>query len=286
MACQEPSIYGVSPEQVYRNAGGPIEVGTPRGVCIGEQVQVGWVSSCQFFDDDYQWLNISAAGCTRFERPLVATCPAGHSLDDWAGGQCARGVPEVDGACPEGSEAALSWCLFIVDWEAFECPQGMEPWRNVTCAAVRDFQSLIGCAETAAMLLIDQADPSAGYGCFELVGPQPDVCNGVGGVEDCHVIREPEATPCAPGSGCVALTEVSIPGDVDCDAQVNIIDALLIAQYTALIREGHESCADLVPSAQLFVGDGDVNGDELVDIIDALLVAQCDAGLPVLEGCG
>lgn len=69
-------------------------------------------------------------------------------------------------------------------------------------------------------------------------------------------------------------------GDVNCDGGLSVIDALLIAQYAALVREGASAtCADgAIDSA-----DGDLNSDQRVNIIDALLVAQCvvdDRGSP------
>ena len=58
-------------------------------------------------------------------------------------------------------------------------------------------------------------------------------------------------------------------GDVNEDGVVNIVDALMIAQfYVGLID----------PSA-LNITLADVNGDGGIDIVDALLVTQYDVGL-------
>ena len=70
---------------------------------------------------------------------------------------------------------------------------------------------------------------------------------------------EPTPTP-TPTSECVL-------GDVDKDGSIDIIDALLIAQYYVGIKELSNPCA------------ADVNCDEIVDIIDALLIAQFYVGL-------
>jgi len=61
----------------------------------------------------------------------------------------------------------------------------------------------------------------------------------------------------------------TIPGDVNLDGQVNIIDALLIAQYYV----------GLVSSQVFDEGDADVNCNGVIDIVDALLVAQYYVGL-------
>lgn len=219
--------------------------------------------------------------CTRFDSPVTATCGAAYSQDDSLGGVCARFAP-IDSfdppACPEGWDQNGTACVEQVEFDAFVCPAGME--RRPGTTACNEFRPLRTTWICIGLGLL------APDGCWHYVGPQPDVCNFLGTLEDCYSIQDPIAADCEAASGCIALGDFSIPGDVDCDAELTIIDALLIAQYSALVREAHDSCADRVAATQLFVGDGDVNGDEVVDIIDALLIAQCDAGLPVLEGCG
>ena len=69
-------------------------------------------------------------------------------------------------------------------------------------------------------------------------------------------------------------------GDVNCDGQRDIVDALIIAQYVALLRTDAGSCPLGNIATQLNLVEGDVNRDEGVDIVDALVVAQCVAGLP------
>lgn len=59
-------------------------------------------------------------------------------------------------------------------------------------------------------------------------------------------------------------------GDVDCDGDVDIVDALEIAMfYVGIIPEGELCC----PAC------ADTNCDGTVDIVDALLVAQYYVGL-------
>jgi len=66
------------------------------------------------------------------------------------------------------------------------------------------------------------------------------------------------------GSGTVVLK-----GDVDGNGVVNIIDALMIAQYSV----------GLNLSTNFNVLAADVNGDIMINIIDALMVAQYSVGL-------
>lgn len=67
--------------------------------------------------------------------------------------------------------------------------------------------------------------------------------------------------------------------NIDCDGQVSIIDALVIAQFSAGIRTDAGTCPLADPATQIVVANADMNLDGVTDIIDALLVAQCDAGL-------
>jgi hypothetical protein len=73
----------------------------------------------------------------------------------------------------------------------------------------------------------------------------------------------PTDTPTPPPGNCPHII-----GDVDGNNSVNIVDALLIAQfYVNLDPDGFEECA------------ADVTGDGRVNIVDALRVAQCYVGL-------
>ena len=68
-------------------------------------------------------------------------------------------------------------------------------------------------------------------------------------------------------------------GDVTCDVQVDILDALVIAQYVAGIRSDGGSCPLADPATELVLSaaDADFSGD--ITILDALGVARCTAGL-------
>ncbi len=74
--------------------------------------------------------------------------------------------------------------------------------------------------------------------------------------------------------------DVGVPGDVTCDGVVDIIDALVIAQFEAQVRSGAASCPLGDATTQLFTGAADFDGSGGVDILDALQVARCTVGLP------
>ena len=283
--CDGGAVYVVAPGRVVLDsAENATEAGESFGACVDETADIVRFSAfCTFFDDDYEWMDVGDGRCTREAPPTVATCPAGYSFDDFVAGQCGQVVPEVGGLCLDDAMPYFGdTCLVVVPYAEFECPAGMEPIRIVSCFATRAWQTLIGCGSESVLL---PRLGGNGYGCNERIGPQPDVCNGEGGLEDCHVIFEPSPVLCLLGGGCLVTQDIAIPGDVDCDGDITIIDALMIAQFTAFTRGTSGTCISLDASSELFDRDGDLNADGFVDIIDALLAAQCDAGLPVFEGC-
>jgi hypothetical protein len=75
-------------------------------------------------------------------------------------------------------------------------------------------------------------------------------------------------------------------GDVNCNADIDVTDAMVIAQYDAGIREDVTTCAGLDQATQLNVAAADFNGDLKSDVVDALLIAQCSVGItnPFCEG--
>jgi len=71
------------------------------------------------------------------------------------------------------------------------------------------------------------------------------------------------------------------PGDVDCDDDVDAVDALFILQYVVGMRNGSDQCPPPPGSIYLPGADADCDGD--VDAVDALFVLQHVVGLrPVL----
>ena len=60
----------------------------------------------------------------------------------------------------------------------------------------------------------------------------------------------------------------NVCGDVNGDAQVDVVDALFISQLTVQLRT-------TLPCPNV----ADVNGDSMVDIVDALFIAQYTVAL-------
>lgn len=70
---------------------------------------------------------------------------------------------------------------------------------------------------------------------------------------------------------------VDLVGDVNCDAIVNVIDALFVLQYDVELREGDVFCPP--PTDFMFLPACDTNDDATCNVIDALFILQCDVGI-------
>jgi len=71
-------------------------------------------------------------------------------------------------------------------------------------------------------------------------------------------------------------------GDVDCNGETNIIDALMIALYDVELATDAGTCPTLgAPNLAdgIHTDDGDVNNDGVTNIVDALIIARCSTGL-------
>jgi hypothetical protein len=76
------------------------------------------------------------------------------------------------------------------------------------------------------------------------------------------------------------VSEAPELGDANCDGLVDIVDALVIAQYETRVRALVQQCPLGDAASELFEPAADVDDSGAIDIIDALVVARCTAGLP------
>lgn len=70
-----------------------------------------------------------------------------------------------------------------------------------------------------------------------------------------------------------------LPGDVDCDDDVDSVDALFALQYTVDRRSDYGSCPLADRTTQLHAATGDMNSDGQTNAVDALFILQCVAGV-------
>lgn len=83
----------------------------------------------------------------------------------------------------------------------------------------------------------------------------------------------------------VADDPLSIRGNVDCDNDMDPVDALFVLQYEVGQRNDSGSCPLEDRTTQLYAAGGDLNSDGQTTAIDALFILQCVVGLPN-EYCG
>jgi hypothetical protein len=67
-------------------------------------------------------------------------------------------------------------------------------------------------------------------------------------------------------------------GDVNCDNTVNVVDSLLIAQYSVGNRTDAGSCPLNDPATEINASNGDFNVESGANVVDSLLIAKCSVG--------
>ena len=130
--------------------------------------------------------------------------------------------------------------------------------------------------------------------------PWDDANFGVSGNEVMHLAVDPTATPDlvvdyqdsvsssfgAPNPTAGGLQDfdslrpdVQPPGEVNCSGTLDIVDALLIAQFIVDNRTDVASCPLPNPATDINATSADFNGDGTVTVVDALIISQCDVGI-------
>jgi len=66
-------------------------------------------------------------------------------------------------------------------------------------------------------------------------------------------------------------------GDVNCDGQIDAVDALFVLQYVVGMRDGSDQCPP--PIGTLYLPAANVNCDSIVDAVDALFILQHVVGM-------
>lgn len=216
---------------------------------------------------------------------VLGTC----QVDPYNPAQALCVAQNMDGAdCLDGS-----FCNGIDSCMAGACiPSGIDPCSvGAECARTCN-EVANNCFDPAGTACSDDGDMCTDDTCDGLgsCAHTPIVCDDGNSctVDSCDSASGCIAAPvmdgasCDDGDGCTTGdvcvggacyatgTELPLPGDATADCSVNIIDALVIAQYTVGLRTcsevaGYDVC--------------DIKEDGECNIIDALLVAQCTVGL-------
>ncbi len=78
-------------------------------------------------------------------------------------------------------------------------------------------------------------------------------------------------------SGSVTIGAEVVDGDVSCDSQRNVVDAMYISQYVVGARSAEAGCP--LEENTLDWSQCDVDANGLCNIVDAMYVAQCEVGI-------
>ena len=73
---------------------------------------------------------------------------------------------------------------------------------------------------------------------------------------------------------------VPVLGDVSCDGELTVFDAVFIAKFITGERTAAVGCPLTDPNAQLNADRADANGDGVVNVLDAVTISQCVARVP------
>ena len=84
--------------------------------------------------------------------------------------------------------------------------------------------------------------------------------------------------------GQIKITDALL-GDVSCDGQINIIDAMFVFQYDVELREGVIGCSLADPTTMMNLDVCDVNIDGQCNSTDGLFIMQCVDGFNVHAFC-
>ncbi len=78
-------------------------------------------------------------------------------------------------------------------------------------------------------------------------------------------------------NGRITIGNATVAGDVSCDVQRNVVDAMYISQYVVNTRSAAIGCP--LADNMLNRAQCDVDADGSCDIVDAMYVAQCEVGI-------
>ena len=108
--------------------------------------------------------------------------------------------------------------------------------------------------------------------------PGPDVHPGIGDARDTNRSTFGAPNDCGDVAQDLVDDRDGYRGDADCDGELTVVDALIIAQYEVSNAVAADRCDARVVGEALVVA-GDFNDDGTTNIVDGLLVSQCVVGI-------
>ncbi len=174
-------------------------------------------------------------------------------------------TPAAGSGPPNSSSSVFPTTVDVPDGEGHDLTMEVVPPGSGTTVPPEGTHTY---AEGAVVPL--SASPNPGWE-FDYWGGDPDCADG-------SVTMNVDKT-------CIANFSPSFMcGDVDCDGDVDAVDALFVLQYVVGMRQGSDQCPP--PPGTLHLPAADVNCGGIVDAVDALFILQYVVGArPELCAC-
>lgn len=217
----------------------------------------------------------------------VCTAGALAFVDEMSPPICIAGDAQTPN-CGDGRyDYRRNWCVLNEPFVELTCPALFTSLEGRSLC-VRRLPRVVEVQCTRGILRVDEADINQ---CWQRSGPQPGGCLDLQLDDQCYRFV-PHRLACAI-EGCV----VSVPpvtaaplaerGDVDCNGQIILLDAFLLARAIAdsdLARE--TTCADATANGGVRITAADLATDGTIDSNDAKRLLQCivDENLATCSG--
>jgi len=191
---------------------------------------------------------------------------------------CIVGTPVFDpgSVCADGQLLGRS-CVWSEPFTNVVCPADFSPIEDgLLCRGVLAGNTVYSCTGFGDILNL----AGASAGCVKPTGPQPGECPGITRNGQCYAFVD-HSLVCAPG-GCVVSSpaEPAAPlaarGDIDCNSQINLRDALMLARTLADPAIARLTlCTSANATDSIRITAADVAQDGTIDARDTKRLLQC-----------
>lgn len=223
-------------------------------------------------------------------------CPAVAAIEAWLGAQPPQTTIVMGGFAAEVGEPCVAefasrWidlCSAVVN--GTECVDNMDPivapdGRTEDLILYRpDIGSVAAAGDGAVGVDSNAAEwisphrPIVATVLFDGAGAADLDADGVPDADDaCPAVADAQTD--IDGDTIGDACDPVLDGDANCTGDRNIVDALVIAQWSASVRVDAGACPLADPTTEIFAYGADANHDGTTNIIDALLIARCAADI-------
>lgn len=189
---------------------------------------------------------------------------------------CLFDEPSENYYCLQGAVNGRS-CVLVAPFETATCPALYDLTESgLFCERFRPQQAEYSCGAEGVLTIDVTGFPT----CWERQGPQPGDCPGVARDDQCYGFVPHRLTcaieGCLVSAPAVPAAPVAERGDVDCDGQLILLDALVLARSIADPELNRETtCAATVANTGIRITAADLANDGTINHDDAKRLLQC-----------